>query len=148
MTYGYFKADEYKVLIDPKQITKGIYPQAGDLLFSRANTKEYVGATALVEQDYPDLMLPDKLWKLAFKPEVIPIFEKHLLSMPKMRSKLSELATGTSGSMYNISMEKLKRLTIIIPPQELQELFVTRVQQIDKSKYLNSVHYMRGRKRR
>ena len=50
--------------------------------------------------------------------------------------------------MYNISMEKLKRLTIIIPPQELQELFVTRVQQIDKSKYLNPVHYMRGRKRR
>ena len=135
VTYGYFKSDEYKVLNDPTQINKGIYPQKGDLLFSRANTKEYVGATALVEQDYPDLMLPDKLWKLIFKPEVLPVFAKHLLSMPEMRSSLSEMATGTSGSMFNISMEKLKRLIIIVPDLEIQEQFVRFVRQLDKSKF-------------
>lgn len=64
VTYGSFDANEYKVLRDTKQITKGIYPQKGDLLFSRANTREYVGATVLIDQDYPELMLPDKLWKL------------------------------------------------------------------------------------
>lgn len=67
VTYGSFDANEYKVLRDTKQITKGIYPQKGDLLFSRANTREYVGATVLIDQDYPELMLPDKLWKLIFK---------------------------------------------------------------------------------
>lgn len=35
VTYGSFDANEYKVLRDTKQITKGVYPQKGDLLFSR-----------------------------------------------------------------------------------------------------------------
>ena len=135
VTYGYFKDDEYKVLHDPGQITKGVYPQKGDLLFSRANTKEYVGATALIEEDYPDLMLPDKLWKLVFKPEINPVFAKHFLSNPETRAVLSEMATGTSGSMYNISMEKLRGLTIIIPDMAVQEQFVSFVVQSDKSKY-------------
>ena len=134
VTYGYFKDDEYKVLRDPSQITKGVYPRKGDLLFSRANTKEYVGATALVEQDYPDLMLPDKLWKLVFKPEVDPVFAKHFLSHPQIRAVLSALATGTSGSMYNISMEKLRNMTIIVPPMERQKKFILFVEQSDKSK--------------
>lgn len=76
VTYGSFDANEYKVLRDTKQITKGIYPQKGDLLFSRANTREYVGATVLIDQDYPELMLPDKLWKLIFKHEIMPMFAK------------------------------------------------------------------------
>ena len=136
VTYGYFKADEYKVLYDPKQITKGIYPQNGDLLFSRANTKEYVGATALIDRDYPDLMLPDKLWKLVFKPIVLPIFAKCFLSHPEVRAVLSEMATGTSGSMFNISMEKLKDLKIIVPDMNTQLRFVEFAQQLDKSKYV------------
>lgn len=115
VTYGSFDANEYKVLRDTKQITKGIYPQKGDLLFSRANTREYVGATVLIDQDYPELMLPDKLWKLIFKHEIMPMFAKQFLSHPEIRKVLSSMATGTSGSMYNISMEKLKRLEIIVP---------------------------------
>ena len=106
VTYGSFDANEYKVLRDTKQITKGIYPQKGDLLFSRANTREYVGATVLIDQDYPELMLPDKLWKLIFKHEIMPMFAKQFLSHPEIRKVLSSMATGTSGSMYNISMEK------------------------------------------
>lgn len=135
VTYGYFKTDEYKVLNDTSQITKGIYPQKGDLIFSRANTKEYVGATALIDQDYPDLMLPDKLWKLYFKPIISPIFAKHFLSHPETRAVLSEMATGTSGSMFNISMEKLKNLRMIIPDIDLQQLFIQFTQQSDKSKF-------------
>ena len=135
VTYGDFKADEYKVLYDPKQITKGIYPQNGDLLFSRANTKEYVGATALIDRDYPDLMLPDKLWKLVFKPIILPIFAKYFLSHPEVRAVLSEMATGTSGSMFNISMEKLKDLKIIVPDMNTQLRFIEFAQQLDKSKF-------------
>lgn len=62
VTKGYFIPDEYKVLDDQKGIKKYIYPQKGDLLFSRANTRELVGATAIIFEDHPDLILPDKLW--------------------------------------------------------------------------------------
>ncbi len=135
VTYGYFKEDEYKVLNADTKISKNIYPQAGDLLFSRANTREYVGATALIEKDYPDLLLPDKLWKIMPTKEVRTVFLKAVLSMPSVRQVLSESATGTSGSMYNISMQKLKRLVVIVPPIELQEQFTAFIQQTDKSKY-------------
>lgn len=138
VTYGFFNAEEYKVLRDPKQITKGVYPQKGDLLFSRANTREYVGATALIEQDYPNLMLPDKLWKLIFKPEVNPVFAKQFLSNLEVRKVLSAMATGTSGSMYNISMEKLKTLVIIVPKMERQQEFIRFIEQSDKSKFVCS----------
>ena len=135
VTYGYFKANEYKVLQDDKQIIKGIYPHAGDLLFSRANTKEYVGATCLVDKDYPDLLLPDKLWKFVFTKDVIPAYMKAFLSMPRVRAELSELATGTSGSMYNISMAKLRNLPVIVPTIEEQARFVSFVESIDKYKF-------------
>ena len=135
VTYGVFNANEYKVLRDVKQIAKGIYPQKGDLLFSRANTREYVGATALIAQDYPDLMLPDKLWKLIFKQEIMPVFAKQFLSHPEVRKVLSAMATGTSGSMYNISMEKLKRLEIIVPNMNRQKEYIRFVDQSDKSKF-------------
>ena len=135
VTYGSFDANEYKVLRDTKQITKGIYPQKGDLLFSRANTREYVGATVLIDQDYPELMLPDKLWKLIFKHEIMPMFAKQFLSHPEIRKVLSSMATGTSGSMYNISMEKLKRLEIIVPNINQQKEYIHFVEQTDKSKF-------------
>lgn len=135
VTYGSFDANEYKVLRDTKQITKGIYPQKGDLLFSRANTREYVGATVLIDQDYPELMLPDKLWKLIFKHEIMPMFAKQFLSHPEIRNVLSSMATGTSGSMYNISMEKLKRLEIIVPNINQQKEYIHFVEQTDKSKF-------------
>ena len=135
VTYGSFDANEYKVLRDTKQITKGIYPQKGDLLFSRANTREYVGATVLIDQYYPELMLPDKLWKLIFKHEIMPMFAKQFLSHPEIRKVLSSMATGTSGSMYNISMEKLKRLEIIVPNINQQKEYIHFVEQSDKSKF-------------
>ena len=105
------------------------------MLFSRANTQEYVGATALIDRDYPDLMLPDKLWKIVLKPDINPVFAKQFLSHPEVRKILSAMATGTSGSMYNISMEKLKSLQIIVPEKEQQNAFTFFVEQSDKSKF-------------
>lgn len=37
--------------------------------------------------------------------------------------------------MFNISMEKLKNLRMIIPDMELQQLFIQFAQQSDKSKF-------------
>ncbi len=135
VTYGYFKDDEYKVVLNPGKIKKNVWPKAGDLLFSRANTREYVGATALVEKDYPALLLPDKLWKLIPADRVTTLFLKYYLSTHEVRSVLSEMATGTSGSMYNISMEKLQGLRIFLPPLVLQNQFTSFVHQTDKSKF-------------
>lgn len=134
VTKGWFKADEYKVVDDVSGI-RMVHPRRGDLLFSRANTSEMVGATAIVDCDYDQLFLPDKLWRLDPAPKVETVFLKQLLSSPQLRAEMSKVSTGTSGSMQNISMAKFRRLKAFLPPLALQQEFAAFVQQVDKLKF-------------
>lgn len=135
VTQGYFKPNEYKVIDNSVEIKKYIYPQKGDLLFSRANTREMVGATCIIHKDYPDLLLPDKLWKVLFNDRVNVFYMKYILSESSIRAKFSASSTGTSGSMYNVSMDKFKCIEIPIPPIELQNQFEYFTKQVDKLKF-------------
>ena len=145
VTKGYFIPDEYKVLKDQYNIKKMITPQKGDLIFSRANTREMVGATAIIYENYPTLILPDKLWRITFNEYVNVFYMKYILSSKSMRYKFSEASTGTSGSMYNISMEKFMAISIPIAPIELQNRFADFVNQVAKSKLiLKKHHFERG----
>jgi len=134
VTKGYFIPTECKVLDDQHNIKKYVYPQKGDILFSRANTKEMVGATVLIKKDYPDLILPDKLWKIRFCTDVNPIYMKHVLSTTTVRNAFSAASTGTSGSMYNVSMEKFKGVIIPVPPLPVQNEFVAFAECVDQQK--------------
>lgn len=136
VTYGYFKPNECKVLINTQDIKKNVTPKKGDLLFSRANTRELVAATAIVDKDYPDLLLPDKLWKLNLNGLVIAIYMKQALSSKSAREYFSGQATGTSGSMFNVSMGKLGNLSIGIPSLGLQNEFAAFVEQVENQKKL------------
>ena len=135
VTKGFFIPEECKVLDNQSEIKKYVFPQKGDLLFSRANTREMVGATAIILQDYPELVLPDKLWKIRFISCANVLYMKHILSHPSIRAKFSEASTGTSGSMFNVSMEKFKAIVVPLPPIELQEQFAAFIEQTDKSKF-------------
>ena len=103
-------------------------------MFSRANTREMVGATAIIYNDYPELILPDKLWKLKFIDIVNVVYMKHVLSCNHIRSQFSLISNGTSGSMYNVSMSKFKEIDIPLPPIDLQNKFADFVHQTEKSK--------------
>lgn len=136
VTKGYFIPDECKVLDDQANIKKYVFPQKGDLLFSRANTREMVGATAIITEDYPEHILPDKLWKIRFTENSNVYYMKHILSSKSIRDKFSAESTGTSGSMFNVSMEKFRAIQIPLPPVALQEQFEAFIKQIDKSKLI------------
>lgn len=144
VTKGYFIPEECKVLDDQENIKKYVIPEKGDLLFSRANTREMVGATAIVKEDYPSLILPDKLWKIKFKDNVNVIYMKYILSSKSVRNQFSAVSTGTSGSMYNVSMDKFKGIEIPIPPIELQNQFADFVRAVDKSKVIDTNIIPRG----
>lgn len=132
VTKGYFIPEECKVLDDQKNIKKYISPQKGDLLFSRANTKEMVGATAIIRKDYPNLILPDKLWKIRFFDTANVVYMKYILSSKTIRNKFSSASTGTSGSMYNVSMEKFKSIKIPLPGVREQNYFAIFVDETEK----------------
>ena len=135
VTKGVFDASQYKVVEDVSSI-KMVHPRKGDLLFSRANTREMVGATAIVDKDCACLFLPDKLWRIDPTDEVNTVFLKALLSSSRMRREISNASTGSSGSMQNISMTKFRSLPAFLPPLALQQEFAAFVAEVDKSRYI------------
>jgi type I restriction enzyme S subunit len=122
VTSGWYLPTECKVVeMPPKQV---IVPRVRDLLFSRANTRELVAATCLVDRDGPRLFLPDKLWRITPNGELATSeYLKFLLSNARFRPTLTGRATGTSGSMLNVSQEKLLDLLLPLPPLDLQRRF-------------------------
>jgi len=142
VTKGDFNSKEFKAV--KKNIIKKeiLHPMKGDLLFSRANTRELVGATCIVNEDHYNLFLPDKLWKLLLNEQCLNKFYfHHLLKKDGFRNTLTKDATGTSGSMLNISMEKLRNLKCPIPPLPLQNEFAEIVNKVEalKEKYQKSL---------
>lgn len=123
VTSGRFLPEEHKAVsrsvIDRPLVTV----RRGDLLLSRANTRELVAATCLVDEDRPDLFLPDKLWRIVPSQGATAGYLRFLLGHERLRSQLTKTATGTSGSMLNISMAKLEALPIPVPERRRQEAF-------------------------
>ena len=52
---------------------------------------------------------------------------RYLLAEPGFRATLTRHATGTSGSMLNVSQEKILALRLPLPPLELQKRFTNLV---------------------
>lgn len=124
VTKGTFDPKEFKVVNKAKIKKNVIFPRKGDLLFSRANTRELVGATCIVDNDYPKLFLPDKLWKIELNENVLNKYYLHyLLQNRNFKSNLTKDATGSSGSMLNISMHKFQNLKCPIPEIKIQNKF-------------------------
>jgi type I restriction enzyme S subunit len=135
VTTGMFRPTKVKVVPKENIIKQLVFPKKGDLLFSRANTRELVGAVALVDRDYDNIFLPDKLWKLVIDKEVINnYFLKEVFQNPSFRYELTKKATGTSGSMLNISKAKLKEMNIPCPPLAKQHEFAQIVENIETQK--------------
>lgn len=126
VTSGEFKPKENKV-VEKNSIPEGkklIFPKKGDLLFSRANTRELVAATCIVPKDCDDVFLPDKLWNIELtSDELLPEYFHMLLQDVKFKETLTSQATGSSGSMLNISKQKFETTLAPFAPKDLQEKF-------------------------
>ena len=119
-----FDPSHHKVVDEPGPKKPRRIPRRGDLLFSRANTRELVGAVALVERDEQRLFLPDKLWRLVRNRQVaLPEYLRFVLGHPGYQRSLASHATGTSGSMLNVSQAKLLKMRLPVPPVAHQERF-------------------------
>jgi len=118
---GAFIPNECKK-VAPKDVRRvKINPRANCIVISRMNTPELVGECGYVDKDYPRLFLPDRLWITRFRrrSELCPKWLSYVLSSAAYKHKLKEAATGTSGSMKNISQGALLALRVPWPdPRE------------------------------
>lgn len=117
VTWGKFQPAENK------RLPAGVEPRVdaevknGDLLVSRANTRELVGRAVLVENCPARLMASDKLLRLRLSEETaVPEFLVWVFASATLREQICDAATGSSGSMKNISQEKLRSLLVPLPP--------------------------------
>ena len=94
--------------------------RANTIIVSRMNTPELVGACGYVEQDYPNLFLPDRLWQVHFLNSVVVKYVWYYLSSNYIRNYYSSLSSGTSSSMQNISKGQFENARLLLPPPEVQ----------------------------
>ncbi|WP_373886730.1 restriction endonuclease subunit S [Acinetobacter sp. YH12129] len=115
---GSFRSSENKALPPELEPRLQYLIQKDDLLISRANTKELVGSASVVNGDYPNLILCDKLYRLRFSKNVLPEMVSLYLSIGAVRKQIELGATGASHSMQNIGQDTIKELYYLLPPYD------------------------------
>lgn len=113
-----FRAEENKEVVLEEHVRVACPVSAHSLIISRMNTPDLVGSCGFVEQNHPNLFLPDRLWIARFTSaeKALPRFIWYLLISKPIKAMMSLLATGTSGSMKNLSQRDFMRIVVPIPP--------------------------------
>jgi len=114
---GTFNSSENKLLPPELEPIPTLGIVSGDLLISRANTRELVGSAAIADRDYPNLLLCDKLYRLRFMLDrCSSAFVCRYMGSCAVRGQIELEATGASASMVNIPQSAILELTIPTPP--------------------------------
>lgn len=117
VTWDDFRPEENKALFPEFDTSNISVVNAGDLLLSRANTAELLASPVLVPRDYHNLILSDKTLRLVPRRDVADTrFLLYALRQPKARQYFLSHATGTSGSMRNVSQDTIRNCPIPLPP--------------------------------
>jgi type I restriction enzyme S subunit len=125
VTWGSYDETEHKTLPPTTNPFLQAEVRRGDVLLSRKNTYDLVGAPAYVWDTRGQILLPDLIFRLNIgnSERVDGIYLWALLSTASKRSQLRLLASGAAASMPNISKGRLSGLGIEVPPMPLQRRF-------------------------
>lgn len=108
----------------------------GDILVSRANTRELLGSATWVDKTQGKIMLCDKLYRVKTGSNIDNGFLVRVLRSAPSRFQYERDATGTSGSMQNIGQDTLQDLTFACPPlgeqREINQWLATVMVQFDQ----------------
>lgn len=135
-TFGWFDPEQYKYLPVDYEPPIEHKVKTGDVIISRMNTPELVGACSYVFEAPENMYYPDRLWRAVLKENTNPIFLWQLLWERDIRKAIKEISGGTSGTMHNISKANLLAIKCVDVPIELQNQFAIFVEQIQKSKLI------------
>ena len=138
VSYDYFDVSQTKYLPKDYRPVDAHKINPGNIVISRMNTIELVGAAAYVWNVPDKIYLPDRLWKAKIKNDANPIFVWQTIIHPKTKELIRRIAGGTSGSMKNISKSKFLEMPVKKATREEQGQFAIFVTQIDKSKFVLS----------
>lgn len=129
-----YDESDHKTLPDQMEPDPRCEVRQDDLLLVRKNTLELVGTPAYVWKTEGRMMFPDLVFRLCIKPEagVEPLFLRSLLAHPTMRDRMRLMASGTAGSMPNISKERLRTVRAMVPPLAMQQRFAWHARELHR----------------
>lgn len=123
--------------LEHKELPSSLHPrpqyqvQVGDILITRAGPKNRVGICCVVEAAPPKLMISDKIIRFHIVGDLIdPHFVALCLSAGEPGRILEKLQSGMDNSQMNISQDKLRSITIPLPPIEEQLRILEKIQSI------------------
>ncbi|WP_228980648.1 restriction endonuclease subunit S [Streptomyces sp. DH12] len=123
-----FMALENKELVEQSAFMPEYALRNGDLLITRANTAAYVGRPAIVDADYPNLMLSDKTLRLDVDEAVASTsFVYECLLSQRIRQRVADTATGTGAAMKNISQKEMRAFPLPKMAKEAQKKLVVQI---------------------
>ena len=122
VSFGIFNPKENKALPKHLKPRPRLEVTSGQLLISRANITRLVGATVLIGETRPKLMLCDKIFRaVPFKRAPVDMmFLAQALRIFDVRRQIEANVTGTSPTMKNISKPALMNLAFPLPPKPEQ----------------------------
>ena len=94
----------------------------GDILVSRANTRELLGLAALVVNPRPQIMICDKLFRFRVHENLTKArFLVMALRSRPSRDQIETQTNGASDSMQNIGQNVIRNMVVALPPLVEQE---------------------------
>ena len=103
--------------------------ESGDLLFNRTNSKELVGKTGLWDGRWPAVAASYFIRLRVDQTRVLPLYVWAVMNSKDMKKRLFATARGAIGQS-NINTTELKALPCAVPPIDLQNKFVAKVEAV------------------
>ena len=129
---GTFNPNESKTVLPAERSRVCTCVTANCIIVSRMNTPELVGESALVDDDFPNLFLPDRLWLMMVQDERCQArWLSHFLRSSISRRFIAVSATGTSGSMKNLPKPRFLAMPVDVPPLPEQRAIAAVLDTID-----------------
>jgi type I restriction enzyme S subunit len=129
-TSGFFDPAHYKHVDLREADCQNYWLTAGDVLFQRGNTREYVGIAAVFNGPDRTFVFPDLMIRIRFSNSLDLRYIHTTMISPPLRSYFSTQATGASSTMPKISQGILLNTPVPLPPLPEQHRIVAKVEEL------------------
>lgn len=129
VSFGEYDETENKALPSNLKPIPEYEVRVDDVLISRANITQYVGACIHVSATRHHLILCDKIFRVAFRrdSQLNGRFLAAVMKTHPLRQQIENALTGTSPTMKNITKPALLNLRLPLPPLPEQTRIVARL---------------------
>ncbi len=129
-TSGKFNPDECKYIDEDIAPDSFLWLKKNDILIQRSNSLDYVGVSAIYDDEDNQFIYPDLMMKIQMMQNVSIEFSYLLLSSPMTREYYRSLAKGAQKSMPKINQGVVLNTLFPLPPLAEQKAIVEKVDRL------------------